>query len=110
MIWSRALDGLYDSVLRTSRHNAQSLADSLRGLMMTRVDRDGSSPVIPRFSLWQDKPAQPRSGIHLNRVRDADASSRFVIDRRLDVLQQRSVTIHVENLQTIADAEHRFAQ
>ncbi len=77
---------------------------------MTRVHRDGSPAVVPRFSLSQDNPAQPRSRIHLHRVRDGHASSRLVIDRRLDVLQQRSVTIHVENLQTVADAEHGLAQ
>ena len=42
-------------------------------------------------------------------MRDPHFSSRFMIDRRLDVLQKRSAAEHVQDLQSVADAENGLA-
>ena len=78
----RALQRFDDPILRTSGYNAQSVASRLCGLVMTRVDRDR---LFPRHVRSNDA-AKRGARVHLNRVRDCNCPSRFMVDLRLDML------------------------
>ena len=83
-------------------HYSQAFTDNVRRLVMTRIHWDVPELVTPTIFASRDP------GFDFDFMRERNRASCLVIDGRLDVLQQRSAAMHVQDLKPIADAEHRF--
>src|SRR5215470_11035109 len=101
-----SFDGFGDLVFGAARDDAQAFSDFVDRLMVAGVDRHTleGGRVVVRHS------CQLGIGIDLHGVGDGDGASGCMVDARLDVLNQRSTTMDVQDLQAVANPEQRLAR
>ncbi len=107
----RAFDGFDDTVLRTARGDAKSVARSLDGLVMAGVDGQTRFEVRGSgFEFRSDDLGQEGVGSNGGRVRDGDSAAGAVIHGQAgEVLDQRSAAPDVEHLCAETNREDWFA-
>ena len=109
MIVGTTLQRLDDPIVRTASYDPQPVSSGLCCLVMTRIHRNREGMPTRRLCARGDNRGEPRPRVHFDRVRDRHGLPGLVIDRRLDVLQERSAAIYVQNLKAVTNAQDGFA-
>jgi hypothetical protein len=95
----RSFEGLDHAVQGRASHHAQAASNNVSRLVVRRIYREAFAAHNRR---------QSRVRIDFHRVRFGYLATRIVFDTRLNILDKRPGAVHVERLQSIADAEDRL--
>src|ERR1700756_3486493 len=87
MVGGSSFQGLDDSILRTTGHNAKSVSSDFSRLVMAEIDLHGKLVYFGLGARAHDR-SETRFCIYLDGVRDRYGLPRLVINRRFNVLQQ----------------------